>query len=45
MRLTKSIPLFGVPTGKAILVNTSAHSPLWSNVRFASPPGSKEYRI
>jgi hypothetical protein len=29
--------------GKPASILTSSHCPLWSNVRFASPPVSKEY--
>ena len=31
--------------GKPAVINTLSHSPLWSNVRFASPPRLKENDI
>lgn len=42
MRIAKSIEPAGKFDGKPTSMLTLAHSPVWSNVRFASPPGLKE---
>ncbi len=40
-KISKSV---GKGGGKpAVVINTLSHCPLWSNVRFASPPKLKEH--